>query len=151
MEMNRLRTIVVAVLVLAAAVAIAGTRAAANDAPEKSTLFVSITSGDLWECQMALGYASRVHDMGYDVVIFLNVRGIRLANKNLPQPTMATLKKTPTEMLTTLMESGVDVYVCPMCMEYAGMTVDDFIAGAKQAGPEMVAIQMDPTTKVMSY
>jgi predicted peroxiredoxin len=148
--MNRVK-IALAILAVAAATGVAGSMVAAHDAPEKSVLFISLTSGDLWDCQMAMGYAERVHSMGYQVVLFLNVRGVKLANKNLPQPTMAGLKKTPAEMLTTLMQHGVDVYVCPMCMEQAGMTKDDFIEGAKEANPEMVAIQMDANTKVMSY
>jgi predicted peroxiredoxin len=143
--------IAVATAVVLAVCAVAGSIVAAHEASEKSTLFVNLTSDDLWECQMAMGYAERVHSMGYKVMLFLNVRGVHLANKRLPQPTMATLGKTPADMLTSLTQHGVDVYVCPMCMEQAGMTKDDFIAGVKEASPEMVAIQMDPNTKVMSY
>lgn len=148
--MDRLKVAVVVASAVAVS-SVAGSIVAAHDAPEKSVLFVSLTSDDLWDCQMAMGYAERVHSMGYKVVLFLNVCAVQLANRHLPQPTMAGLKKTPAEMLAVLMQHGIDVYVCPMCMEQAGMTSDDFIDGVVEANPEMVAIQMDANTKVMSY
>jgi predicted peroxiredoxin len=145
------RTVVLLAACAAVVAAAAGSVVAAQGAPDKSVLFISVTSDDLWDCQMAMGYAERVNSMGYRVVLFLNVRGVYLANKNLPQATMAGLQKTPADMLKSLMQRGIDVYVCPMCMAQAGMKTNDLLDGTKEADPGMVSLQMDPNTQVMSY
>lgn len=133
------------------AVTAAGSIVVAHDAPVQTTLFINVTSDDLWNCQMATGYAERVHAIGYRVVLFLNVRAVHLIDNKRPQPTMAVIEKTPVEMLASLIRHGIEVYVCPMCLEQAGIEKEDWIAGVKEADPEMVKIQMDPKTKIMSY
>jgi predicted peroxiredoxin len=52
---------------------------------EKTTLFLDMTSDDAWTAQMGLGYAEQVLAAGYPVVVFLNVRAVRLADRTLPQ------------------------------------------------------------------
>ncbi len=136
---------------VAVAALCAASPALGADKEQQTTLFVNLTSDDLWNCQMALGYAEKVHELGYPVVVFLNVRAVRLADKNLPQPRMALTGQTPREALTKLIETGITVYVCPSCAKQAGMTDESWMAGVKLGDPDMVAIQMHPMTKLMSY
>ena len=117
----------------------------------KTTLFVNITTDDTWTAHMALFYAEQVLGMGHPVAVFLNVRGVRLADRDTPQEPDALSGKTSREMLQNLIGKGATVYVCGMCTKLAGMTEDDWIEGALPGSKETIRLQMAPTTKVMSY
>jgi predicted peroxiredoxin len=118
---------------------------------EKSTLIFNLTTDDVWNNQMALGLAERVLDMDYPVVVFLNVRAVVLANKNIPQHTGGLSGKTPHDMLKLLMEKGAQVYVCPTCTEQAGLSLDDRLEGIKPGSKELIKLIMAPTSKIMNY
>ncbi len=116
-----------------------------------TTLFMNLTTDDTWTATMALTYAGKAQEAGYPVVVFLNVRGVRVADKNFPPDRRGPGGKTPKELLEGLIAKGVTVYVCPMCSNNAGMTQADWVEGSKPGGPEVMKIQMAPATKVMSY
>lgn len=118
---------------------------------DQTTLFLNLTTDVAWETQMALSYAEKVRDMGHPVVVFLNSRAVRWANAVVPQPTLAAPEKTPRDILAHLLAKGVEVHVCPMCTEYAGLSHEDWMDGVVAGGPKTIEIQMDPLTKVMSY
>lgn len=143
----------VVIVFFAVVVAMAATQqqASATEGDTQSTLFLNLTSDDPWSAQMALGYASKVLDLGHPVVVFLNVRAVRLADKNTPGAPGALSGKTPAELLQGLMQSGATVYVCPSCTKAAGLSDDDWIDGVKAGGPETIEVQMAPSTRVMSY
>jgi predicted peroxiredoxin len=117
----------------------------------KTSLFVNVTTDDAWTAHMALSYAEQVLGMGHPVAVFLNVRGVRLADRNTPQEPDALSGKTSREMLQDLIGKGATVYVCKMCTQLAGMTEDDWINGAKPGSVETIHLQMAPMTKVMPY
>ena len=150
--MSAKRFIVLIVGLIAAAVILvpAGFPVRADDRPD-TTLFLNLTTDDTWTATMALGYAGKVREAGYPVVVFLNVRGVRVADRNFPPDRRGPGDKTPQEILVDLIAAGATVYVCPMCSENEGMTQADWIEGSKPGGPETIKIQMAPATKVMSY
>ena len=125
-------------------------QAAAADAP-KTRLLLNLTSDDVWTNQMALGYANKAMDMGYELVVFLNVRAVTLAHRSVPQPVEPQRQMTARDELTALMARGARVFVCPSCTRRAGMSQEDWIDGVEPGGPELIALQMDPQSKVMSY
>ncbi len=122
----------------------------AEDRPD-TTLLLNLTTDDTWTATMALGYAGMVLEAGYPVVVFLNVRGVRVADKNFPPDRRGPGDQTPKELLEDLIANGATVYVCPMCSNNAGLTQADWIDGSKPGGPEVIKLQMAPATKVMSY
>lgn len=122
---------------------------AADEDP--TTLFLNVTTDDLWEFQMAMSYAEKVHGLGHPVVVFLNARAVRWAHRDAPQPTLAGSGLAPRGRLAQLMDQGIEVHVCPSCTQYAGLSTDVWIEGVTAGGPETIEIQMDPGTKVMSY
>lgn len=126
--------------------------AAENDAnATASTLFINLTTDDAWTAHMALFYAEQVRAMGHPVAIFLNVRGVRLADRTAAQEADALSGKTSREMLLDLIDKGATVYVCRMCTKVAGMNESDWIDGAKAGDAETIRLQMAPTTRTMSY
>lgn len=113
----------------------------------KETLFLNLTTDDAWTNEMALSYADKVMDAGYEVVVFLNVRAVHVARKSPP----AALK-TANAQLQALQKKGAKIHVCRMCSERAKLKVpEDWIAGSVVGGPSTIAIQMGSDTRVMSY
>ena len=117
----------------------------------KTRLFLNLTSDDVWSNQMAFGYANKVMDQGHEVVVFLNVRAVKLAHRSIPQPVDPQRELTARDELTALMERGARVFVCPGCTLKAGMSQEDWIDGVEPGGPELIALQMDPLSMIVSY
>lgn len=118
---------------------------------DKATLFVNLTTDDSWSAHMAFSYAEKVLSAGYPVVLFLNVRAVRLADKKMPQEKDPSSGNTAAESLKALMKAGATVYVCPSCTKRAGMTKERWLAGVKPASMETISVHMAENTKVMSY
>lgn len=151
MPANRFALLLVAAVSLAVlAVPLAPSLQAAQTT-QKTGLFLNLTSDDAWTAQMAFTYAGMVLERGHPVTVFLNVRGVRLADKNVPQRRDGVTGKAPRTLLRALIDKGATVYVCAMCTKEAGMTQEDWIDGVKPGGPETIQAQMAPSTKVMSY
>jgi len=136
-------------LFLLVAALIAAPAAAADD---DQTFFYNITTDETWAAGMALGQASKALEAGYDVVLFLNVRGVYLAATERQQDTFAPTGHTAGEMLQAALEDGARVIICPMCMEKAGLTMDDLIEGVERGGPDVTfEVMAAEGTVVMSY
>lgn len=120
-------------------------------AQDDRTLLINLTTDDVWTSQMAFGYANAVLDAGHDVVLFLNVRAVTLANTDIPQHVEGLRGQTAREELAALLERGARVFVCGPCTEQAGLSPEDWIEGVEMGGPALIDVQMAPTTAVMSY
>lgn len=132
---------------LALAVAVSLVWLNAQGSKRDGTLFLNLTTDDAWNNEMALNYAAQARDLGYDVVVFLNVRAVHVAQKEPP----ADLAKAQ-EQLKSLMARGVKVYVCTPCSRRAGLKPPaDWIDGVTEGSRETIEIQMAPNAKVMSY
>lgn len=132
-------------LMLAAFVLVAPTaHPRADDAP--TTLFVNLTTDDAWTNEMGLFYAEKVLDAGHPVVVFLNVRAVRIGVRDV-----AAELKPAQDALKALMVKGAKVHVCGMCTKRAGLTQEQWIEGSVAGGAETIAIQMNPATRVLSY
>ena len=116
-------------------------------------LFVNLSSDDMNRAAMAIGFSTKVRQhKKIPVTLFLNVEGVRLADKNIP-PHRHANGKTLHEMLAGFMKAGGRVIVCPMCMKHVGgMTQADLIDGVEVGGPNvtMPALFAADTT-VLSY
>jgi len=145
--MKLIRGLFIALSILATAPAVAQ----AQDANAAPTVVINLTSDDVWTGQMALGFARKVQDAGAEVVVFLNVRAVTLANQNVPQHVEAMSGKTAHEMLAEIISEGGRVFVCPGCTEQAGLDIANRIDGVEPGGPEFLAIVTAPGTRIMSY
>ena len=116
-------------------------------------LFVNITSDDINKAAMAIGFSTKVRmEKKIPVTIFLNVEGVRIADKNIPEHKHSTGKSLK-EMLAGFMQAGGKVIVCPMCMKnVGGLTKDDLIEGVVVGGSDVTwpALFAEGTT-VLSY
>lgn len=111
-------------------------------------LFINLTSDDGARAAMAIGFGTKLlQDKKVPVTIFLNVEGVRLANKNIAQC------KAPQELLRTFIKHGGRVVICPMCMQnVGGMDKDDLISGVTMGGPDVTwPALFDDNVTVLSY
>lgn len=120
-------------------------------AEEKPSLFVNLTSDDPWTAGMAVGFATKNLEAGHPVTVFLNVRGVHLAVKSIPQHVNGVTGKTVQTMLRGFMSKGGKVIVCPMCLRQSGFAADDLIDNAKVGGPAVTFPALYGSDKVISY
>jgi sulfur relay (sulfurtransferase) complex TusBCD TusD component (DsrE family) len=129
--------------------------AQAEDA--KGGLFVNLTTDDTWAAAKAILFAhERVLKQGHKpVAIWLNVRGIYLADKKRPSHVHGLMKeqgKSIHDMLQAFAKDGGLVIACAACSKAAGLTEDDFIEGVQMGNPDLVlGILFDPTVKTLSW
>lgn len=124
---------------------------AADTADQK--LFVNLSSDELNRAAMAIGFSTKVRQQKkVPVTIFLNVEGVRIADKNVPENKHASGKSLK-EMLATFMEAGGRVIVCPMCMKnVGGLDKIDLIDGVEVGGPDVTwPVLFAEGTVVLSY
>ena len=122
----------------------------AATADEKKTIFYNLTTEEAWAAGMALGQANKALENGYQVTIFLNVRGVFLASKKFKTDSWGDSGKSLQDMLKAAMDKGAKVIICPMCMKKAGLTMDDVIKGVVKGGPDvtMKAMTADDTAVI---
>lgn len=122
-------------------------------AAEQGSLFVNLTSNEINRAAMAVNFAHRVLlKKKIPATIFLNVDGVRLVNKNIPQHQHANGKSIH-QMLQTFMADGGKVIVCPMCMKnVGGMSKNDLLDGVLIGGPNTTwAALFAEKVTVLSY
>jgi predicted peroxiredoxin len=124
---------------------------AQDDSPR--SLFINLTSDQMNRAAMALHLANLAMTGEHmEVTIFLNVEGVFLGDKKMPQ-LIHPDGKTLHEMLGECMANGAKVYVCPMCMKnLGGLVADDMLPGIMIADessiwPKLFAEQV----RVLSY
>ncbi|MCB2262247.1 MAG: DsrE family protein [Candidatus Thiosymbion ectosymbiont of Robbea hypermnestra] len=117
-------------------------------------LFVNLTSDELNRATMALGFSTKIlTQKKIPVTIFLNVEGVRIADKNITEHKHANGKSLK-EMLATFLSEGGRVTICKMCMKnVAGMSEEDLVSGVEVGScPDVTwpALSAEGTT-VLSY
>jgi len=124
---------------------------------QKGGLFINLTTDDTWAAAKAISFAhQKVLKRGYKpVVIWLNVRGIYLADKKRPSHVHGLMKgegQSIQDMLQAFMKDGGMVIACAACSEAAGLTHADFIGGVKMGNPDLVmGLLFDPSVKTLSW
>lgn len=146
----RKQPILMAILGAVLLAVLSGTLYADEDDPK--TLFYNLTTDESWAAGMALGQASMAQQSGYQVVVFLNVRGVYLAQESRAQDTFSGTGKTPKEMLASLHENGARLVICPMCMKKAGIAESDLVPNVELGGPKVTfPLMTADDTVVLSY
>ncbi|GAB6051694.1 DsrE family protein [Magnetospira thiophila] len=145
-------TFVLLSLLLAVFVGLGNPNAQAADA--KAGLFVNLTTDDTWAATKAIMFAhQKALKNGFQpVAIWLNVRGIYLADKNRPSHTHGLMKENIHQMLQSFIKDGGTVYACQACTKAAGLTPDSFIDGVEM-GNEAAILDLlaNPSVKTLSW
>ncbi|MGD1991287.1 MAG: DsrE family protein [Chromatiales bacterium] len=142
------------VILLFALVTVTSTSQAAEN---KAGLFINLTTDDTWAAAKAILFAhEKVLKSGHKpVAIWLNVRGIYLADKKRASHVHGLMKEEGTsiqDMLTAFMEDGGIVIACGACSKAAGLSEGDFIEGVQMGNPELVfGLLFDQNVKTLSW
>jgi len=116
-------------------------------------LFVNLSSDEINRAAMAINFSTRVlKQKKIPVTIFLNVEGVRIADKNLPHHKHINGQSTQ-EMLKAFIAAGGKVIICPMCMKNVGrLTPDDIVDGVVVGGSDVTwPALFDDGVRVLSY
>lgn len=123
----------------------------------KMGLFVNLTTDDTWAAAKAISFAhQKALKGGHEpVAIWLNVRGVYLADKKRPSHVhglMAESGKSIQNMLTDFMADGGQVIMCSVCSKAAGLTKEDYIDGVVMGKwPLIEGLLFDPNVKTLAW
>lgn len=151
--MRNIKALVYLVVIVFASVAFS----AAQAQDQKGGLFVNLTTDDTWAAGKAIMFAhEKVLKRGHKpVAIWLNVRGIYLADKKRPSHVHGLMREgnqSIHDMLSAFIKDGGTVIACAACAKAAGLTHADFIDGVKMGNPDLVmGLLFDPTVKTLSW
>ena len=128
--------------------------ATAQAAETKPGLFINLTTDDTWGATKAIMFAhEKALKNGFKpVVIWLNVRGVYLADAKRPSPTHGLMKTNLHEMLQAFIADGGVVYACQACSAAAGLSAEDYIDGVEMGNQEAIlGLLADPNVKTLSW
>ena len=124
---------------------------------EKGGLFINLTTDDTWAATKAIMFAhQKVLKRGHKpVAIWLNVRGIYLADKKRASHVHGLMKDKGTsiqDMLQSFIKDGGTVIACKACSKAAGLQPADFIDGVVMGNEDLVmGFLFDPAVKTLSW
>jgi predicted peroxiredoxin len=107
-------------------------------ASSDESLFVNLSTDELDRAAMAVNFSHKIlKGKEIPVTIFLNVEGVRLVDKNIPQ-NIHVSGESVQDKLVSFMADGGTVLICPFCMNnVGGMTQEGVIDGVMLGGPDM--------------
>ncbi len=116
-------------------------------------LLVNLTTDDTWSANMALNLAMNAREKGLEpVVVFLNVRGVYLADSGRMPAKAGNSDMNIHEKMQALIAAGGQIIACPGCSKEAGLTQEDYIEGVVMADKEGIfPFLTNPNVAVMSY
>lgn len=102
---------------------------------------------------MALSLAMNAREQGLEpVVIFLNVRGVYLADSGRMPAQEGNSDMNIHQRIEAFIAAGGRVVACPSCSKEAGLTQADYIEGVVVGEPGgVIPILSDPSMAVISY
>ncbi len=137
---------------------LAAPMAQAQDADVKSRgLFVNLTTDDTWAAAKAISFAhEKALKNGHTpVAIWLNVRGVYLADKKRPSHVHGLMREKDMsiqDMLTAFMADGGQVIMCGTCSAAAGLTQADYIDGVVMGTwPVVEGLLFDPNVTTLTW
>ncbi|MFT7824147.1 MAG: DsrE family protein [Sulfurimonas sp.] len=92
-------------------------------------------------------------DQGHKTVIWLNARGVYLADKRRVSESPNLMgDKTLAEALQAFVKAGGEVYACKLCAKKAGLTQTDLIKGIMMGKEDIILPYIfSPVMKIISW
>lgn len=117
-------------------------------------LLLSVTSDaneNPQSVDMAMKLAGFALDEGRQVVMFFNVKGVTVPSSALADE-FAYQENEPIKVqLAALIQRGVDVHVCPICMKALNVVESDLMEGAKVTTRPSLFANIGADTAVFTY
>jgi sulfur relay (sulfurtransferase) complex TusBCD TusD component (DsrE family) len=110
-------------------------------------LFVNLTTDDSHRASMAITFGQNQLERGHPLTIFLNDKGVLIGSKS-----NAAKFQSQQKAIGELMNKGVVVLICPMCMKHYGVKEADLLPGLKVGNPELTgAALFKDNTKTLTW
>ena len=123
-------------------------------APTTSTVLISVTSDvndNPQSIDMAMKLAGFSLEEGRDVAMFFNVKGVTVPTSDFDDALAFGENSPIKQQLTDLIERGLKVHVCPICMEALGVKDDDILEGAQVTTRPALFAHIGGDTAVFTY
>lgn len=106
------------------------------DAPRDGMLIhISKSTEDPHRAMMPLTLALKMHEV-HDIQLFLDIDAIFLVTKDGPELTYEGFEMTSKQLVQALLDKGIHIDACPMCMKSHGVTKDQLVDGVRIATAE---------------
>jgi predicted peroxiredoxin len=115
-------------------------------AASKSGMFANVSSNEIHKVQMATKMTFMFQKDGHPVTIFLNDKGVMVADKTRKEYAKAQ------DNLAKFIAKGGKVLICPMCLKHYAIDPKDLIDGAMVANHQAVENALfAPNTTALSW
>lgn len=124
---------------------------APDEANEGETIVVHIGqyTNDLHSAMMGVELAYHIQEAGADVTLFVDREGVRMSARD--QPLLAYGQTDLGTLVSSFIDEGGTLLVCPHCAELAGVDASELREGAKMGTKESVAELFLSADKVVDY
>jgi predicted peroxiredoxin len=128
---------------------IAAAEVVAADANELIINLTSDATADPHPSLMAINFATKAVESGLDVMVFMNVHGVKLASKDAAN--IAFNDQNLHEKIAAFIDKGGKVLACPMCMEIHGVDADNLVPGIEISGAGIMMKKLQENPTVFTY
>ena len=124
---------------------------AAHHEGESVVVHLSQFGNDLHAVSMALKLATAMQQAGHQVTLFIDMEGVRLADKRQPLDLRWGQGAPIEELYQGFVEAGGKVLVCPHCAAAAGLESGSLRKGATIGTTESITKTLGGATKILDY
>ncbi|EDX83151.1 DsrE/DsrF-like family [Synechococcus sp. PCC 7335] len=102
----------------------------------KDGVFIHVSRGaeSAQRVLMALTLAEKMSE-NKDVLLFFDIKGVEVPLKDAESIELKSFESSQT-LLTRLIEKGVSICICPMCLKAADLTPESLLPGVRLAEKE---------------
>jgi len=125
--------------------------AADPTAHKSAVVHLSKFTNDLHAASMAVKLATGMQEKGASVTLFLDLEGVRLADKNQPVDLVWGHGKPLGELYEKFVKAGGKASVCPHCAHAVGLTKEKLRVGAEIADEGAIPELLLSVDMVLDY
>jgi len=123
--------------------------ALAQDAEKTVVVHIGQYSNDLHSATMGVSLAHKMQEAGAQVTIFVDREGVRMGEQG--QPLLTYGDSDLDALLSSYLDGGGSVLVCPHCAELGGVEPDELRTGFEMGTPESITALFMNADTVISY
>jgi len=128
---------------------LAPSSALAQDAEKNVVVHIGQYTNDLHSATMGIGLAGTLQDAGAQVTIFVDREAVRLGDEG--HPLLIYGDSDLDELLSSFLDGGGSVLVCPHCAELGGVAPEELRSGFSMGTREAIAELFMNADTVVSY
>jgi predicted peroxiredoxin len=118
---------------------------------QKIVVHLSHFGDNLHAVNMALKLATVAKKSGMGVTLFVDLEGVRLADKRQPQNLTWGKGDSVADLYRAYLEAGGKILVCPHCAKAAGLVSQNLRNGASIATEDGLAKMLLKADKILDY